>query len=104
MITVETKNKEILLQLAQSGTDIVQLDKINLEEIRQITQELKTIAPQLKVAIAGGINLDNCADYAATGVDLIVTSALYFGKPADIKADIQKSVKSASYNDILGFA
>lgn len=92
MITVETKNKEILLQLAQSGTDIVQLDKINLEEIRQITQALKTIAPQLKVAIAGGINFDNCADYAATGVDLIVTSALYFGKPADIKADIQKSV------------
>jgi molybdenum transport protein len=42
------------------------------------------------VACAGGINIENIEEYAKTGVDVIVTSSLYFTKPADIKALIEK--------------
>jgi len=39
----------------------------------------------IKIAAAGGINETNIEEFAATGVDLIVLSCAYFGKPADIK-------------------
>jgi molybdenum transport protein len=39
----------------------------------------------VKISAAGGIDADNAADYAATGVDVLVTSWVYFGKPEDIK-------------------
>jgi molybdenum transport protein len=62
-----------------------------VEATRNVTTALKATYPHVKVAIAGGVRLDNAAAYAATGVDMLVTSSLYFGKPADIKADIQKA-------------
>jgi len=37
------------------------------------------------IAELGGINADNSREYAATGVDALVTSWVYFGKPEDIK-------------------
>ena len=42
------------------------------------------MAPGVVIAAAGGINLENVKAYAASGVDLLVTSAMYWGKPADI--------------------
>ncbi|MGE4488830.1 MAG: ModD protein [Kiritimatiellales bacterium] len=86
---VEAHTVESALNFAKAGADAVQLDKFSLEETRQVTETVKSTYPGTKVAIAGGVNLDNCAEYAAAGVDMIVTSALYFGKPADIKADLQ---------------
>ena len=37
------------------------------------------------VAATGGINEDNAEAYAATGVDVLVTSAPYFAPPLDVK-------------------
>ena len=37
------------------------------------------------ILAAGGVNGDNAAAYAATGVDVLVTTWPYFGRPADIK-------------------
>lgn len=90
MVVAEAHTHDTALKLAQAGVDMVQLDKLDIEETRRVTAAIKTACPQVKVAIAGGIHLDNAAAYAATGVDMLVTSSLYFGKPADIKADIQK--------------
>lgn len=90
LVTAEADDYEIALKLAQAGVDMVQLDKLDIEETKRVTAAIKTACPHVKVAAAGGINLENAAAYAATGVDMLVTSSLYFGKPADIKADIQK--------------
>lgn len=90
MVVAEAHTHDTALKLAQAGVDMVQLDKLDIEETRRVTAAIKTACPQVKVAIAGGIHLDNAAAYAATGVDMLATSSLYFGKPADIKADIQK--------------
>lgn len=92
MLVAEAHNAADALKLAQAGVDMVQLDKLSVDATRQVNEQLKTAVPSVKVAIAGGINAENCAAYAATGVDMLVTSALYFGKPADIKADIQASI------------
>ncbi|MEB4590710.1 ModD protein [Candidatus Thiothrix sp. Deng01] len=90
MVVAEASDYGMALKLAQAGVDMVQLDKLGIEETRQVTAALKAACPGLKVAAAGGVNPENAVAYAGTGVDMLVTSSLYFGKPADIKADIQK--------------
>jgi nicotinate-nucleotide pyrophosphorylase len=35
------------------------------------------------------VNESNAAAYAATGVNALATSSIYFGKPADIRAEMQ---------------
>lgn len=83
-IAVEVEAVEEAWLLAQAGVDMIQLDKISVPTLQTFTQSFKLQYPQIKLAVAGGITLDNVRDYAATGVDLLVTSSPYFGKPADI--------------------
>jgi molybdenum transport protein len=54
------------------------------QELTRVVKEIRSIAPTAKVSAAGGINEANVAEYAATGIDIIVLSSVYFGKPADI--------------------
>ncbi|AUS99578.1 ModD protein [Nostoc sp. CENA543] len=72
--------------IAQAGVDMIQFDKVSCAELKPVVPSFKNQYPQIKLAVAGGINLDNVQDYASTGVDLLVTSFPYFGKPADIGA------------------
>ena len=44
--------------------------------------------PQLIISAAGGLNAANARAYAQTGVDFLVTTWPYFGKPADVKMQI----------------
>jgi molybdenum transport protein len=83
-IAVEVIDQVGALAAAHAGADMVQVDKMDFEELRELVQALRTAAPQVVIAAAGGVNVDNAADHAATGVDLLVTSAMYWGKPADI--------------------
>lgn len=70
--------------IAQAGVDIIQFDKVSSADLKPVVPSLKHQYPNIKIAVAGGITLDNVQDYASTGVDLLVTSYPYFGKPADI--------------------
>ncbi|MDP0495395.1 MAG: ModD protein [Verrucomicrobiota bacterium JB024] len=89
LIAAEAHDVGAALELARGGVDLVQLDKLSPADTRRVVEAVRAGGLPAKVTIAGGVNLDNCADYAATGVDMLVTSALYFGKPADIKAEIE---------------
>ncbi len=70
--------------IAQAGVDIIQFDKVSCAALNTLVPSLKHQYPNIKLAAAGGITLDNVRDYASTGVDLLVTSYPYFGQPADI--------------------
>lgn len=83
-ICVEVENLDHALCVAQAGVDIIQFDKLSVPEINQAVNELKRAYPDVKLAAAGGINMGNVREYVATGVDILVTTAPYFGKPADI--------------------
>jgi molybdenum transport protein len=83
-IMVEAENAEEALRIAQSGVDVVQIDKMSHKELASLIRQIKNISPVAKVSAAGGINEANVAEYAATGADIIVLSSVYFGKPADI--------------------
>ena len=87
-IVVEAETREEALLIARSGADIVQLDKIAPEELAALVAEIRAANPQILISAAGGINETNAAAYAATGIDIIVLSSVYFGTPADIGVTI----------------
>lgn len=70
--------------LARAGVDGVQLDKVPVDELAGLVRELRAINPHLTIVAAGGINPQNAAAYAATGVDGLATTAVFSAKPLDM--------------------
>lgn len=87
-IAIEVETLDEALQVARAGVDILQIDKMAPSLIRETVAAVRSIDPQVCIAAAGGITLANAAEYAATGIDIIVTSSLYTAKPADIAVQI----------------
>jgi molybdenum transport protein len=83
-IAMEVEAAEDAWAIAHAGIDMIQFDKVSCTDLKPLVESLKQQYPTIKLAVAGGITLDNVQDYASTGVDLLVTSYPYFGKPADI--------------------
>lgn len=88
-VSVEVTDRESALATAQAGAEILQIDKMGPEDLRSLVPLLREAAPTLVIAAAGGINETNAREYASTGVDLLVTSAMYWGKPADIAVTME---------------
>lgn len=87
-IEIELENLSDIEKAVRAGVDSIQTDKMNPAQVAETVKLVKALNPTVKVLAAGGINIDNAAEYAATGADMLVTSWMYFGKPADIKASI----------------
>lgn len=88
-IIVEADTVEEALLIARSSADVVQLDKIAPAELAGAVAAIRSLNPNILISAAGGINESNAAEYAAAGIDIIVLSSVYFGKPSDICASIQ---------------
>lgn len=76
------------LLLAAAGVDGLQFDKVAPMALTPLVGRLREQNPRITLFAAGGIDEANIAHYAATGVDAIVTSAVYHAPPADIGAEI----------------
>jgi molybdenum transport protein len=83
-IIVEAETAGDAQAAAAAGVDVVQVDKVPPPELRRLVAAIRERWPGVRISAAGGIHEGNAAEYAATGVDIIVLSAVYFGKPADI--------------------
>ena len=70
--------------LARAGVDGIQFDKVPVERLASLVEELRAIDPHLTLIAAGGINPGNVAAYAATGVDGLATTAPFSAKPLDM--------------------
>jgi molybdenum transport protein len=88
-ITVEVKNRKDALRIAEATVDVIQLDKFPPQELRELVKDIRKRAPNIKLIAAGAINLDNIAEYALTGVDIILSSWPYYGKPIDLSITIE---------------
>lgn len=89
-IIVEVEEKEEAVLLARVGVDGLQFDKVPVDDLQIIVERIRKIDPNITLIAAGGINNSNVDKYAATGVNAIATSAMYFGKPSDIGVIIEK--------------
>ena len=80
---------EDAMRLAEAGVDGLQLDKVDPTELAATVPHLRAAAPGIVLLATGGINLGNVAEFAATGVDGLVTSSPYSAKPIDMGARIE---------------
>ncbi|MDY0212753.1 MAG: carboxylating nicotinate-nucleotide diphosphorylase [Desulfuromonadaceae bacterium] len=72
-IEVETENLDDVREALDARADIIMLDNMTLEQMREAVQLIDGAA---LTEASGGINLDTVADIAATGVNLISVGAL----------------------------
>ena len=85
---IEVHSLEDALLAVKAGADVVQFDKVSLDQLRQWCPLLRQQHPRLALLAAGGVNDKNAADYATTGVDALVTSSLHHAPPADIGVQV----------------
>lgn len=90
-ISAEVDTLDDALLLAKAGIDIVQCEKFDCETLAATVGAVRALRDDIVILAAGGVNGDNAAQYAATGVDVLVTTWPYFGKPADIKVVMEKT-------------
>ncbi|MFA5400628.1 MAG: carboxylating nicotinate-nucleotide diphosphorylase [Dehalococcoidia bacterium] len=72
-IEIETTNPEEAAEAAEAGADIVMLDNMSLDQMRQA---VSLISHKSIVEASGGVSLDNARLIAETGVDWISVGAL----------------------------
>jgi len=88
-IVMEADDIAQALKFAAMGADILQLEKLPLSKLSDAVRILRTDYPHITLIATGGISTKNIAEYAGTGVDIIVTSSPYNANPADIKVRIE---------------
>jgi len=87
-IFAEAESISFAIRLCKAGFDGIQFDKVAATELYRYVMELRALNPKIIILAAGGIN--DVSDYAATGVDAIVTTAVYMGKPVDIGCKMER--------------
>lgn len=89
-IVVESENFDDAIALMQHDADVLQLDKLDLEQIGKIIEYRNEHHPLVKILVAGGININNVKDFAAVGIDGVVTSAVYQAGMANLGARVTR--------------
>jgi len=72
-IEIETRDLTEVEEALNAGADIIMLDNMSLEQIRQ---GVDLIAGKALVEASGGVNLESVRDIAETGVNIISVGAL----------------------------
>jgi nicotinate-nucleotide pyrophosphorylase (carboxylating) len=87
LVDVEAATVLEALEAAEAGADIVMLDNMSLDDMREA---VRTIHGRALLEASGGITLDNVRAVAETGVDLISIGALTHSVRAlDISLELQ---------------
>ena len=86
-VEVEVRTVSEALEAVEAGADIVMLDNMNLEDMREA---VKSINGRALIEASGGIKLDNVRAVAETGVDFISIGALTHSASAlDISLELE---------------
>lgn len=87
-VVAEAHSIDEAIEITRAGADCIQVDKFTPEDFKTTVEKCKAFNPNVALLAAGQVNSSNAADYAKAGADVLVTSWIYFGKPADIKVFI----------------
>lgn len=88
-LNVESDNLEDSTNLMKIGVDVIQLDKIDFEELEKIITYKNENFQNVKILVAGGINLTNIEKYASYKIDGVVTSSVYNCGMANISSRLK---------------
>ncbi len=75
-IEVEVASRAQLLEALSAGADVIMLDNMKIEEIRESVTIIRERAPHCCIEVSGGVNLDTVRPLAECGVDLISVGAI----------------------------
>lgn len=87
-LVVEVKSLDAVREVLPAAPDVFQCEKMTPDQIREVVGALADAGSTALVAAAGGVNVQNAAAYASAGAHILVTSAPYWAKPADVKVVI----------------
>lgn len=88
---IEVGSEDEAVLVAKSGVvDEIQVDHLNPPELAQVVKKVKGLNSNIRVAVGGGISLANADDYARAGADVLVTSAPFWVRPADITTRMER--------------
>jgi nicotinate-nucleotide pyrophosphorylase (carboxylating) len=91
-IEVEVESLEQLDQALDAKPDIVLLDNMRLDQMKEAVSRRNAAAPEVKLEASGGVNLHTVRAIAETGVDRISVGALtHSAKALDIALDYLSS-------------
>ncbi len=76
ILEVEVDTIEQLRDALTVGPDIVLLDNMTCDQLRECVEQRNSRAPQVELEASGGVNLDTVREIALTGVDRISVGAL----------------------------
>ena len=81
-IEVEVSTMDDLREALEARADIIQLDNMSPELVREAVRLIREQAPDVLVEASGGITLEHVRAYAEAGVDFISIGALTHSAPA----------------------
>ncbi|MGC8743221.1 MAG: carboxylating nicotinate-nucleotide diphosphorylase [Verrucomicrobiia bacterium] len=88
IVEVEADTLEQVEQALEAGADIVLLDNMDVDKIKQA---VKIVNGKIKTEVSGGVNLQTVRAIAETGVDYISIGALtHSARAVDIALDFQE--------------
>ncbi|QDU87854.1 Nicotinate-nucleotide pyrophosphorylase [carboxylating] [Pirellulimonas nuda] len=76
VVEVEVDTLDQLREVLPAGPDIVLLDNMGADQLRQAIAVRDAVAPEVVLEASGGISLSSVAEIAATGVDRLSVGAL----------------------------
>lgn len=86
-VEVEVNDSKEALEALKAGADIIMLDNMSPNEMRQV---VNLVAGQAKLEASGGITLENVHKVAMTGIDSISIGALtHSSKALDISLELE---------------
>jgi nicotinate-nucleotide pyrophosphorylase (carboxylating) len=91
-VEVECERPEQVAEAIAAGAGIVMLDNMTPAQVKKCVALVRTSSrPGVLVEVSGRVALDNVAQYAAAGPDLISTSAITQSAPAlDLGLDVEE--------------
>ncbi|MFA4829480.1 MAG: nicotinate-nucleotide diphosphorylase (carboxylating), partial [Thermodesulfovibrionales bacterium] len=86
---VEVENLNDLKEAVEGGADIVMLDNMSVENMKEAVKIARGIQRNVIIEASGNVTLNNVREIAETGVDLISIGALtHSATAADISMKI----------------
>jgi nicotinate-nucleotide pyrophosphorylase (carboxylating) len=76
IVSVEVDRQEQLDAVLAAGPDIVLLDNMTTDQLREAVELRNQVAPQIELEASGGVSLETVREIALTGVERISVGAL----------------------------
>jgi nicotinate-nucleotide pyrophosphorylase (carboxylating) len=92
-IEVEVEDYDTMLEAAKAGADILMLDNMSPDEVKEALKilEKNNLRDKVIIELSGGINIDNLPYYADLGADVISSGSLTHSfRSIDLSLDIIK--------------